>query len=118
MEAGMKTVTYPVKDLEAAKKLYGPLFGVAPYVDEAYYVAYNVGGHDVGFDPNGHAKGVAGPICYWHVDDINKSLEALVAAGAEPQQPVTDVGGGLIATVKDSDGNVTGVIQETAGGSA
>jgi predicted enzyme related to lactoylglutathione lyase len=116
MSTGMKTITYPVKDLAAAKQLYGELFGVAPYIDEAYYVAFNVAGHDVGLDPNGHAKGLTGPIGYWHVDDIDKSLTALLEAGAEAQQPVSDVGGGnLIATVKDADGNVTGLFQAAAG---
>ncbi len=36
MASGMKTITYPVKDLAAAKQLYGRLFGVEPYMDEAY----------------------------------------------------------------------------------
>jgi predicted enzyme related to lactoylglutathione lyase len=117
MASGMKTITYPVKDLAAAKQLYGQLFGVEPYMDEAYYAAFNVGGQDVGLDPNGHSKGMIGPIAYWHVDDINKSLEALLDAGAVADQPIQDVGGGtLIATVKDADGNVTGLFQAPTGG--
>jgi predicted enzyme related to lactoylglutathione lyase len=117
MASGMKTITYPVKDLAAAKQLYGRLFGVEPYIDESYYAAFNVGGHDVGLDPNGHSKGMTGPIAYWHVDDINKSLEALLDDGAEADQQIQDVGGGtLIATVKDADGNVTGLFQAPAGG--
>ena len=116
MASGMKTITYPVKDLAAAKQLYGRLFGVEPYIDEAYYAAFNVGGHDVGLDPNGHGKGMTGPIAYWHVDDINESLGALLGDGAEADQQIQDVGGGaLIATVKDADGNVTGLFQEPAG---
>jgi predicted enzyme related to lactoylglutathione lyase len=113
----MKTVLYPVKDIAAAKQLYGTLFGVAPSMDEAYYVGFDVGGQHVGLDPSGHSKGMTGPLGYWHVDDINASLEALLASGAETQQPVTDVGGGkLIATVQDADGNVVGLLQEPAGG--
>jgi predicted enzyme related to lactoylglutathione lyase len=112
MTSGMKTVMYPVTDIEAAKQLYSRLFGVAPYMDEAYYVGFNVEGQDVGLDPNGHRKGMTGPVGYWHVEDINKSLAELVAAGAESEQPVRDVGGGkLIATIKDSDGNVVGLLQ-------
>jgi len=54
-----------------------------------------------------------GPVAYWHVDDIAKSLEALLAAGAEPLQEINDVGGGKrIASVKDADGNVIGILQE------
>jgi predicted enzyme related to lactoylglutathione lyase len=112
MTSGMKTIIYPVKDIAAAKQLYTKLFG-APSMDEAYYVGFRVGDQDVGLDPNGHGKGMTGAVGYWHVDDINESLEALLAAGAEPQQQVTDVGGGkLIATVTDADGNLIGLLQE------
>jgi predicted enzyme related to lactoylglutathione lyase len=115
MASGMKTITFPVKDLSAAKQLYGQLFGVEPYIDEPYYAGFNAGGDDVGLDPNGHSKGMTGP-AYWHVDDINKSLEALLDDGAEADQPIRDVGGGtLIATIKDADGNVTGLFQAPAG---
>ena len=55
---------------------------------------------------------MTGPVGYWHVDDIKKSMQALLDAGAQPQQEVKDVGGGkLIASVKDADGNVIGLIQ-------
>ena len=41
----------------------------------------------------------------------------MVDAGAETQQPVTDVGGGkLIASVRDADGNVTGLAQTLTSG--
>ena len=111
MTAGMKTVI-PVKDLAAAKQIYGTLFGVAPHTDEAYYVGFDVDGQEVGLDPNGHSKGMTGPVDYWIVDDIQASLDALVAAGATPQQPINDVGGGTrIATVSDADGNTIGLVQ-------
>jgi predicted enzyme related to lactoylglutathione lyase len=81
-------------------------------MDEAYYVGFNVGGQDIGLDPHGHSKGMTGPVTYWHVDDIEERLEALLDAGAEAHQGVRDVGGGkLLASVKDADGNVIGLIQ-------
>ena len=113
MASGMQTIIDPVGDLDAAKELYGRAFGVEPYIDEPYYVAFNVGGQDVGLDPNGHSKGMTGPVPYWRVEDINKSLAALVDAGAETQQPVNNVGGGrLIATVRDAVGNPIGLLQD------
>jgi predicted enzyme related to lactoylglutathione lyase len=52
------------------------------------------------------------PLPYWLVDDINKALEQLVAAGATVQQQPRDVGAGkLVASVRDADGNVTGLMQ-------
>jgi len=115
MASGMETIIYPVRDLTAAKELYRRAFGVDPYIDEPYYVAFNADGQDVGLDPNGHSKGMTGPVPYKRVEDINKSLAALVDAGAETQQPVNDVGGGrLIATVRDADGNPIGLLQDPA----
>jgi predicted enzyme related to lactoylglutathione lyase len=113
MASGLETIIYPVKDLAAAKQLFSTLLGVEPYADEAYYVGFNAGGQDVGLDPNGHAKGMSGPVPYWRVDDINESVAALVETGAETQHPVRDVGGGrLIATVRDADGNPVGLLQD------
>ena len=52
-------------------------------MNEAYYVGFRVG-----------------------------DLQLLLDAGAEVRQEVKDVGGGkLIASVRDADGNVTGLIQ-------
>jgi predicted enzyme related to lactoylglutathione lyase len=113
MTSGLQTVLYPTKDLASAKALYRTILGVEPMMDEPYYVGFQVNGLDVGLDPNGHEKGMAGSVAYWRVDDIEKSLEAVLAAGAQPVQPVTNVGGGRrIATVKDADGNVVGLLQD------
>jgi predicted enzyme related to lactoylglutathione lyase len=112
MAERMKTIIYPVTDLAKAKSLYGELLGVEPYADEAYYVGFRVGEQEVGLDPHGHGKGMTGAVGYWHVDDINSSVKALLDAGANTLQGIKDVGGGkLIATVKDADGNVIGLIQ-------
>jgi len=113
MTAGLKTIIYPVKDLARAKALFSALLEVEPYADEPYYVGFKDAGQDVGLDPNGHAKGMTGPVPYWTVSDIRGRLAALVEAGAELLQDVQDVGGGkLIAFVKDADGNLVGLTQD------
>lgn len=112
MTHGIKALIYPVKDLANAKTLYSALLGVAPSMDEAYYVGFTVDGLDVGLDPHGHTQGMTGPVGYWQVDDINASVTALLDAGAHVQQEIKDVGGGkLIASVTDAEGNVIGLIQ-------
>jgi predicted enzyme related to lactoylglutathione lyase len=108
----LSAVIYPVKDLEKAKTLYSELPGVQPVMDEAYYVGFEVDGLDVGLDPHGHSQGLTGPVGYWLVDDITKSVQSLLDAGGQAHQDVKDVGGGkLVATVKDADGNVIGLTQ-------
>jgi predicted enzyme related to lactoylglutathione lyase len=109
---GIKTIIYPVKDMARAKALYRELLGVEPIMDEAYYVGFKIGDQDIGLDPNGHKQGFTGPVGYWEVSDIKKSLQSLLDAGAQPQQEVKAVGGGkLIASVKDADGNDIGLMQ-------
>lgn len=112
MNQGIRTVIYPVQDIARAKTLYSKLLGIEPLMDEAYYVGFKVGDQDIGLDPNGHKQGMTGPVGYYHVDDIKKSLQLLLEAGAQAQQGVRDVGGGkLIASVRDADSNVIGLIQ-------
>jgi predicted enzyme related to lactoylglutathione lyase len=112
MPEGLGLLVYPVKDLAGATALYSTLLGVQPYMEGAYYVGFKVGDQEVGLDPNGHRKGGSAPLPYFSVADVRKSLHALLEAGAELVQDVQDVGGGqLIASVKDADGNVTGLRQ-------
>jgi predicted enzyme related to lactoylglutathione lyase len=112
VNSGVRTIIIPVTDLAQAKAVYGALLGKQPDMDQSYYVSFEAGGQHVGLDPNGHRQGVTGPVMYWHVDDIEGSLKELLDAGADEVQPVKDVGGGkLIASVRDADGNVIGLLQ-------
>ncbi|GIF11954.1 VOC family protein [Actinoplanes teichomyceticus] len=107
----IRTITVPVKDLDAAKALYAELLATPPYVDQPYYVGFRPqGGPELGLDPHGDVA--AGPVVYWHVEDIAAALATLVAAGATEERAVHDVGGGaLTATVRDADGNLLGLFQ-------
>jgi predicted enzyme related to lactoylglutathione lyase len=112
MSQGISLIVYPVADLAKATALYRELIGVDPYAESPYYVGFRVDGQEVGLDPNGHKKGMTGPLCYVPVEDIKTRLQELVDAGAEVVEDVHDVGGGkLIATFKDADGNITGLAQ-------
>ena len=67
---GIRTVIYPVRDLERAKALMSELVGADPTSDTPHYVGFTVGGQEIGLDPNGHSAGLTGPLAYWHVSDI------------------------------------------------
>lgn len=112
MDKGIAVIVYPVKDVAVAKTLYSALLEADPYVESPYYVGFKTGDQELGLDPNGHGQGLTAPVPYFEVDDIHKSLQSLVDAGAEVQQEAKDVGGGrLIARVRDADGNITGLSQ-------
>jgi predicted enzyme related to lactoylglutathione lyase len=110
MARNIKLIVYPVKDIEKAKAFYGKFLAVEPYVEGPYYVGYRVDDQEVGLDPNSKI----GPIAYTDVTDIKSSLQSMVKVGAEIVQDVKEVGGGLlIAQVKDVDGNVVGLRQQS-----
>ncbi len=112
MDQGIKLLVYPVKDLTRAKTLYSKFLGTEPYAEAPYYVGFRVGDQEIGLDPNGHKQGMTGPIGYVYVKDIRKSRQLLLDAGAHAHQEIKDVGGGrLVATVKDADGNIIGLVQ-------
>jgi predicted enzyme related to lactoylglutathione lyase len=111
MNQGVKTVVYPVSDVVKAKAIFTALLGVEPFIDQPYYIGYRVGGQDIGLDPNGHRHGMT---AYYDVEDIKATLQALLDNGATTVQDVTDVGGGKrIAVVKDAEGNIIGVSQNS-----
>ena len=106
----IKTYIVPAPDLDAAKAVYRELLGTEPYADAPFYVGFRVGDQEIGLDPHGHRDG---PVGYHHVPDVAAAHKALLAAGAQPHQDITDVGGGqLIAVVKDPAGNLIGLREE------
>src|ERR1700690_3617292 len=109
MNQGVKTVIYPVKDVTKSKTLFRKLLGVDPYADAPYYVGFKVGDQDIGLVPNGHNAGMT---AFYHVDDIKNSLQTLLDSGAVVIQEIKDVGKGrLVASAKDTDGNLIGLVQ-------
>jgi predicted enzyme related to lactoylglutathione lyase len=112
---GIKTVLHPVSDLAAAKPVYEALLGVPPQADAPYYVGFDAAGQQIGLVPGGGPQGMASPVAFWHVADIETKLAEVTAAGATVKEAAHDVGGGrLVATVTDPDGNVLGLLQDPA----
>lgn len=106
----IRLIVYPVRNIEKAKAFYGKFLNAEPYVASPYYVGYKIGELEVGLDPNSKM----GPIAYTDVKDIKSSIQALLKVGAQVVQDVKEVGGGLlIAQIKDADGNVVGLRQQT-----
>jgi predicted enzyme related to lactoylglutathione lyase len=111
MLLGLRTVVYPVKDIEAAKNWYASVLGQEPYFDQPYYVGFNVGGFELGLIPDG-TPGTAGPQALWGVENAEQALERLLARGASPLDPLTDVGRGIrVAAVLDPFGNRLDIIE-------
>jgi predicted enzyme related to lactoylglutathione lyase len=113
MLLGLRTVVYHVDDLEKAKEWYTALLGFGPYFDQPFYVGFNVGGYELGLDPDLSKviKG-GGTQAYWGVKDARESYERLLELGARPLMEATNVGEGIVvASVTDPWGNIFGIIE-------
>lgn len=111
MFKGLRTVIYGTDDLAKAKAWYSHVLGIQPYFDEPFYVGFNVGGFELGLDPDA-ARGATGPVAYWGVEDPDETLKSLLAAGASEHSPIQDVGDGIrTGSVIDPFGNVLAFIK-------
>lgn len=113
MFQGLRTVIYHVGDLERAKTWYSAVLGIEPYFDQPFYVGFNVGGYELGLDPDmsGVERG-NNAVVYWGVEEIEASFKRLVELGARERSGAQDVGERIrVATVEDPFGNVIGIIE-------
>lgn len=111
---GLRTVIYHVTDLARAKAWYSEVFGVAPYFDEPFYVGFNVGGFELGLDPDctHQQPGPGGALAYWGVTNAADAVARIAAQGGEVRGAPRDVGEGIrVATVADPFGNLIGLIE-------
>lgn len=107
---GLRTVIYRVADMEAAKAWYTKAFETEPYFDEPFYIGFNIGGYELGLQPDESLLG-DNVVTYWGVEDIQATYEKLLGLGAISVEEPTNVGGELmVATVKDPFGNCIGII--------
>ncbi|WP_443938345.1 VOC family protein [Pedobacter sp. MW01-1-1] len=113
MLKGLRTIVYYVGDLTLAKEWYSKVFEIEPYFDEEFYVGYNVGGFELGLDPDdsvysdGHKA-----ITYWGVDNIQEAFARFAELEVEVHQEPTNVGGNIwLGSIWDPFNNVIGIIE-------
>ena len=110
---GLRTTIYKVGDIAKAKEWYSKAFGVKPYFDQPFYVGFNIGGYELGLQPdnNPSTRKTESVVAYWGVSDINKVYAHLLKIGAKENEKPENVGGSIItATVIDPWGNIIGII--------
>ncbi|WP_018656311.1 VOC family protein [Actinomadura flavalba] len=119
MLRGFATINYWADDLEAAVAWYTEVLGIEPYFRVDGYVEFRVGDyrHELGLvdgryryaDSDGRP---AGPVQFWHVDDVRASYRRLLDLGATPVQEPIERGEGFVpAAVRDPFGNVLGIME-------
>jgi predicted enzyme related to lactoylglutathione lyase len=121
---GLANVSFYATDLDAAKKWYSELLGIEPYFNVPGYSEFRIGDyqHELGiidarYAPAGAAKSPGGAIVYWHVNELQATLDKLLSLGASLYQPITDHSGGkatfVTASVIDPFGNILGIMTNT-----
>src|SRR4051812_28362075 len=104
---GLRTTIYKVPDLAKAKAWYSTVFGIEPYFDEPFYVGFNVGGFELGLDPDvsDQNPGGGGALSYWGVTDIAATMKALEGMKVTVKTPAQEVGEGIrVGSVLDPFG--------------
>ena len=104
---GFSTISLWADDVAAAVAWYAEFLGVDAYFTRSKpdghlaYAEFRIGDYQ---DELG--------IIYWHVDDLNATVERLLSMGAKEYQPITPRGeaGFVTAAVVDPFGNVLGVM--------
>ena len=113
MNLGLRTTIYKVRDLQAARDWYAKAFRTAAYFDEPFYVGFNIGGYELGLQPEEEPVTDKGEnvLSYWGVEDIHSEYQQLLDLGATAHEAPQNVGGELmVASVRDPWGNVIGLI--------
>ena len=110
---GLRTTIYKVSDIQKARDWYAKAFETKAYFDEPYYVGFNIGGYELGLQPEEGKKGekIESVVSYWGVKKIQEVYDRLISLGAtENEKPYNTGGEMMTATLKDPFGNVIGLI--------
>ena len=110
---GLRTAIYKVDQIDKATERYAQAFKTQPYFNEPFYVGFNIGGYELGLQPDddSNADKTGNVVAYWGVDDIRKEYARLIELGATANEEPENVGGNVLtATVKDPFGKVIGLI--------
>ncbi|MBL7827574.1 MAG: VOC family protein [Saprospiraceae bacterium] len=109
---GLRTAVYPAKNLDATKQWYIDALGIEPYFDAPFYVGFNIGGFELGLDPDAKMSAGGGPQAYWGVQNIQAAIDHLVEIGAQIAEEAHEVGEGIkVAVLEDPFGNPLGLIE-------
>lgn len=111
---GLRTTIYKVNasDLQKAKEWYSIVFETKPYFDESFYVGFNIGGYELGLQPEEfEIPKTPNVSCFWGVENIKDKFDFFVKNGAIIDEEPQNVGGEImVATVKDPWNNIIGLI--------
>lgn len=118
MLRGVSTINFYANDHLQAVKWYTDFLKVEPYFSVPSYAEFRIGDYqqelgiiDSKFAPNHITNKPAGATIYWHVDDLQKTIDKLFSMGATIYEPKKDRGNGFVTiSFLDPFGNILGIM--------
>ncbi len=116
---GIATVNFYAANHQDAVKWYSDFLEMEPYFNVPGYSEFRIGDYqielgivDSKYAPKNISDKPAGATIYWHVDNLQATVDRLVSLGATIHDPVTARGnnGFVTASVVDPFGNILGVM--------
>ena len=115
---GLTTVSFFATEHEKAVKWYSDFLETEPYFNMPGYSEFRIGDyqHELGiidskFAPENMSIKPTGAVVFWHVDNLQVTLDRLLLMGAKEFAPITDRSEGFItASVVDPFGNILGIM--------
>jgi len=108
-------VTFPVSDLERAKKFYEETLGLSKKYEYSSYVGFECGGVEVGLIPKletGQRVSMPSPPVGFLVDNVERVYNELKQKGVKFIKELhEEPWGGRQATFTDPDGNILEIMQ-------
>lgn len=79
---GLRTAIITLLTWPRESRGYSKILAIQPYFDQPFYVGFNVGGYELGLDPDpSSSAGSCGVVVYWGVSDADAALKRLVSLG-------------------------------------
>ena len=115
---GLSTVNFYATNHADAVKWYADFLETQPYFNVPGYAEFRIGDyqHELGiidsrYAPENISSKPSGVTIFWHVDNLQATIDKLISLGASIHQPITDRSNGFVtASVVDPFGNILGIM--------
>ena len=111
----IETVIQFVSDQQASSRWYAQLLGIEPTPYGAPYFKFDEHAYLI-LAPGSPGTGRGGTGCWFLVDSVDEAYKELGAKGFTFNEPPFDIPPGRLVTLKDPDGNIVGLIDNSKGG--
>ena len=111
----LETIVQWCADVETSAEWYARFLGIEPTPYVAPYFQLDGAGYVI-LAPSAPGTGRGGTGVWFEVDDVDAAYEERQEHGFDFNEAPFDIPPGRLVTINDPDGNIIGLIDNTAGG--